>query len=60
MLMTRTEGLKGAMPVTVRTGAAEAVQRLVDGGVFWMYGHNEIRDDVETPVITVLAIGPHL
>jgi hypothetical protein len=36
------------------------VQRLVDGGVFWMYGHNEIRDDVETPVITVLAIGPHL
>jgi hypothetical protein len=28
--------------------------------VFWMYVPNEFRDDVETPVITVLAIGPHL
>jgi hypothetical protein len=28
--------------------------------IFWMYGPNEIRDDVEIPVITVLAIGPHL
>jgi len=28
--------------------------------IYWMYGPNEIRDDVEIAVITVLMIGPHL
>ena len=28
--------------------------------IYWMYGPNEIRDDMEIAVITVLMIGPHL
>lgn len=28
--------------------------------IYWMYGPNETRDDVEFAVITVLVIGPHL
>ncbi|HEY9391140.1 MAG TPA: hypothetical protein VIR27_15415 [Mycobacteriales bacterium] len=28
--------------------------------IYWMYGPNEIQDNVETAVITVLVIGPHL
>lgn len=28
--------------------------------IYWMYGPNEIRDGVEIPIITVLAIRPHL
>lgn len=28
--------------------------------IYWMYGPNEVRDDVETAVVTVLVIGPHL
>jgi hypothetical protein len=28
--------------------------------IYWMYGPNEERDDVEVPIITVLVIGPHL
>jgi hypothetical protein len=28
--------------------------------IYWMYGPNETRDEVEIAVITVLVIGPHL
>lgn len=28
--------------------------------IYWMYGPNEVRDDIEVPVITILVIGPHL
>jgi hypothetical protein len=28
--------------------------------IYWMYGPNEVRDDQEVSVITVLVIGPHL
>lgn len=28
--------------------------------IYWMYGPNETRDEVEVAVITVLVIGPHL
>jgi hypothetical protein len=28
--------------------------------IYWMYGPNEMRDDAEIAVITVLVIGPHL
>jgi len=28
--------------------------------IYWMYGPDEMRDDAEIAVITVLVIGPHL